>query len=227
MSDKAKSEQDQIEENPLRTVGRMVFAFFSSYGLACVVLTLLTLLTFIGTLEMRKLGLYATTDKYFSSMFVVQEVGRMRIPLPGGMLLMMLLFINLLCGAIIKARKRWRAPGMLIAHGGILFMLLAGLVDFLATESGSLILRERAGLGLRFEEVERGALVVGVGGNLAGKEAGIQQGDVLLGVTYAGEDGRTRWGGRKIYRRLLSGGGRVPAWSVGSCCGATDDRDGR
>jgi len=193
MSDKVKGNPDrksqEWEENPWLVIGKYIFAFFASWGLASVVLTLLCLLTFIGTLEMRELGLYTTTSTYFSSWFVMQEIGQMRIPIPGGMLLMILLFINLLCGAIIKARKKWRTPGMLIAHGGILFMLLAGLVDYLATESGSLILRERADLGVRFEEVERGALVVGVGGNLVGKEAGIQQGDVLLGVTFAGEDG--------------------------------------
>ena len=100
-----------------------------------------------------------------------------------------LLFINLLCGAITKARKSWRTPGMLIAHSGMLLMIVAGLVAFLLTRSGSLILYERADLGLRFEEVENGAAVVGLAGNEVGKEAGIKLGDVLVGVTRPGEDG--------------------------------------
>ena len=68
-------------------------------------------------------------NKYFNSFFLVHALfGKIPIPLPGVYLLSVLLFINLTCGAIIRVTKDWRHPGMLIAHGGILYMLIAGFV---------------------------------------------------------------------------------------------------
>ena len=181
----------------------MVFDFFASFGLACVVMALLCLLTFAGTMHMVDLGLHETGNRYFESLFVYYEFnvdeqlraetgdgGGFRLYwMPGGMLLMSLLFINLLCGAIIRARKDPKRPGMLIAHGGMLFMLFAGLVAFLMMRESNLPLWEESSFGAEFEATAGGAKVTAVGDGSTAEMAGVEVGDILITVTAPGGDG--------------------------------------
>jgi hypothetical protein len=123
-----------------------IFHFLASYGLACVLLFLLLLLVLFGTLEQVNNGLYAVQEKYFNSFLVTDlHIGSSVIPvlLPGAYPLMVLLFLNLVCGAIIRAPKNWRQPGMLIAHGGIIFLVLASFVTAEMSYSGHMTLFER------------------------------------------------------------------------------------
>jgi len=120
---------------------KKLFDYLASYGFAVILLIFLTLLTFFGTLEQAHTSLYDVQNKYFNSFFVVHDLfGRIPIPLPGVYLLSVLLFINLTCGALIRARKEWRRPGMVIAHFGILYMLVAGFVTFHFSTSGQMTL---------------------------------------------------------------------------------------
>lgn len=128
---------------------KRVLDFCASYGFAVVILGFLLLLTLFGTLEQVEHGLFQAQKKYFESFFLLHHfgpipfIGTIPVPLPGVYLLMILLFINLLSGAIIRAPKDWRRPGMLIAHGGILFMIIAGFVTYEFSVSGHMTLYER------------------------------------------------------------------------------------
>ncbi|MCF6286214.1 MAG: hypothetical protein L3K26_13650, partial [Candidatus Hydrogenedentes bacterium] len=119
---------------------KKIITFFASYGFAVIILTLLTILTLFGTLEQANSSLFDVQNKYFNSLFLVHHIGPIGIPLPGVYLLSTLLFINLTCGAIIRVPKEWKKPGMLIAHGGILYMLLAGFVTYHYSTSGQMTL---------------------------------------------------------------------------------------
>ena len=55
---------------------------------------------------------------------------------------MSLLFLNLLAGTILRVRKNPRAPGLFIAHVGILFLLLGGFVTFKYSTKGAMVLYE-------------------------------------------------------------------------------------
>jgi len=99
----------------------LLLAFFRSFGLATVTLSLLLLITFLGTLEQVEHGLYESQVKYFESLFVpsidvacclramhIPYQGAFDLPiyiLPGGYLLMMVLGINMLFGGIIRLKK--------------------------------------------------------------------------------------------------------------------------
>lgn len=124
----------------------LLFRFFSSFGLAVVILSLLLIITLLGTLSQSDIGLLDSQRKYFDSWSVVHDfhLGRAVIPLwlPGGMALMMLLFVNMACGAVIRMRKGWRTIGVLISHLSIMFMLAAGYVSFLYKTEGALPLFE-------------------------------------------------------------------------------------
>ncbi len=122
---------------------KRLFDFLASYGLSIVLLLLLMLLVFFGTLEQTRLGLYEVQQRYFESFIVVHPLfGRIPLPMPGGYLLLGLVFVNMLCGAILKAPKRLARPGLLIAHGGVLFLIVAGFVAHHYALSGNLPLFE-------------------------------------------------------------------------------------
>lgn len=152
---------------------------FSSFGLATAVLTLLLLVTWLGTLEQLEHGLYDSQLKYFESWWItgidvaccmramhIPHAGAFTLPLimPGGLLLMFLLAVNMTLGGLIRLKKEavWlvklplrvvtgrfselkptpRAVGVFIAHFSIVFMLLAGLFSLLFKWDGAVSLRE-------------------------------------------------------------------------------------
>ncbi len=119
-----------------------IYNFLSGYTLAVILLSILLVLTYLGTMAQVEVGLYDASEKYFESFFLKDKIGPVPIVLPGVYLVSVLLFLNLLLGAIIRARKSWKRPGMLIAHGGILYILFAGFVAFHFTEEGSMMLYE-------------------------------------------------------------------------------------
>ncbi len=126
--------------NKQKSIPQKAFDFLSSYGLAVVLLALLLALTFFGTFAQVEHGLYDASNMYFESFIVVDDFKGIPLALPGVYLVSIVLFVNLLCGAIIRARKSWRRPGMIIAHGGILFILFSGFVAFHFTREGSMLL---------------------------------------------------------------------------------------
>jgi hypothetical protein len=114
-----------------------VFAVFSSLGLATILLLLLGILTWFATLEQVEHGLFATLNKYFDwkQPFLVPDLESLRIndklvpiPLPGGYWLCALLLVNLILGGVIRIRKGRKQIGVIIAHFGIIYMLIAGAV---------------------------------------------------------------------------------------------------
>ena len=80
--------------------------------------------------------------KYFDSWFLLEDVGPIKIPLPGATLLMAMLFVNMVCGGIIRIRKNWRTFGVVIAHCSIFTLLVAGLVSIFYKVEGNLRLIE-------------------------------------------------------------------------------------
>ncbi len=138
-----------------------LFAFLSSFGLATSVLAMLLVLTFLGTLEQAEHGLVASQARYFESAFIDRidigacwralafngywDIGNVTLPLyivPGGYTLMAILFVNLLCGGIMRIRKSPKTIGVIISHFAILFMIAAGAVTHHFAKEGNLNLRE-------------------------------------------------------------------------------------
>jgi len=139
-------EQEGKKTQREKSVFQIIFDFFSSFGLAAVTMLLLLVLTWLGTLEQVSNGLHATVLKYFSwkSPIIFPEFGgkTLPIPLPGAFWVSTVLFINMCCGGIIRARKGWKTIGVLISHFGILFMLVGGAITHFSSERGNLVLKE-------------------------------------------------------------------------------------
>ncbi|MCA8952674.1 MAG: cytochrome c biogenesis protein ResB [Planctomycetes bacterium] len=133
-------------------LGRIV-AFFASMKLAVVVLVLLGLLTWLGTLAQVQKGLFVVQKEYFEGWFVIadlplsfwgKELFALRVPLPGAMPLMAVLFVNLIVGGFVRLRWSMRNVGVLITHLGIALLLVAGFVKLEYSTSGAVSLFEAA-----------------------------------------------------------------------------------
>jgi len=115
---------------------------FSSLWLSALLLSLLALLTWLGTLEQVDHGLYEVQKKYFESFFLFHEVGPISIPLPGANLVMWLLLVNIVIGGIVRMRKSKATIGVLITHLGIILLLVAGFVKNYFSTDGHITLFE-------------------------------------------------------------------------------------
>lgn len=100
----------------------------SSYGLAGGLLFLLTLVTLLGTLNQVEESLFESQKKYFESLWIIDRVGFLPVFLPGGALLLGVLFVNLVLGTILKIRRSWRSLGLYTAHAGILLLIVSAFV---------------------------------------------------------------------------------------------------
>jgi hypothetical protein len=134
--------------------GRL-FKLLSGFGLATTLLVLLMVLTWLATLEQVHFGLHATLNKYFhykevfvfpdAGVFSADLVGKRLPPLLGGYWVCALLVLNLTLGGIIRMRKGWKTAGVLMAHFGIVFMIVAGGVSQLKEQRGVMMLSEKEG----------------------------------------------------------------------------------
>jgi hypothetical protein len=133
---------DPITTPPPRSLASRIFDILSGYGLATILLLLMGLLTWFATLEQVEVGLYPTLNKYFhwKSVFLLPEIkGKIvPLPLPGGYWVGVVLLVNLTLGGVIRIRKGWKHAGNLIAHCGIIFMLVAGGVAHHFSERGNM-----------------------------------------------------------------------------------------
>ena len=98
-----------------------------------VCLSLLFVLTFLGTIHQIDNGIYSAQKKYFESF--VALVGGF-LPLPGAQLVLWVLFVNLVAATIYRFAYKVKRIGILIIHGG-LFALFFGMffTQYFAEES--------------------------------------------------------------------------------------------
>ncbi len=120
-----------------------------SMKLTVAVLLLLALLTYLGTIAQVEQGLWQVQKDYFESWVVAVDLFRwpgsdrmIKFPLPGAYPLMVVLFLNLLVGGVVRLRRRWQNGGILLTHLGIMSLLLAGFVKLHFSHAGHLALYE-------------------------------------------------------------------------------------
>ena len=101
------------------------FRFLTSYTLTVIILLLLIVLTFWGTLYQVDYGLYVTKQRFFNSWFLL--AGGF-LPFPGGRLVMWAGFINLLAVTLFRLSYRWSKMGIILTHVGLLILLVSSSV---------------------------------------------------------------------------------------------------
>ncbi len=104
------------------------------------------MLTWLATLEQVDSGLHHTLRKYFhwQAFYLVPEIYGELLPLvlPGGYWVCTLLGVNLSLGVLLRRRKGWQHAGLLIAHCGIIYLLVAGAVTHHFSQRGKLCVVE-------------------------------------------------------------------------------------
>jgi len=117
-----------------------------SQRLAVALLVLLGVLTWLGTLAQVDKGLFDVQREYFESWIVRQKLPALlggpwwSLPLPGAYPVLVLLFVNLLVGGMLRLRLSRRTVGVMITHVGIGLLLVAGFVKLHGSYSGNLAL---------------------------------------------------------------------------------------
>lgn len=120
-----------------------VIGVLGSFWLAAVLLILLLLLTWLGTLQQQYDPIYEVQERYFRSMFVIHYVeGQYPIPLIGGYPILALLMLNLLVGGLWRMRKGASTLGVFIVHLGIVILFLGSFVEDQMSTKGVMIVQE-------------------------------------------------------------------------------------
>lgn len=119
------------EESLLKSICKTSWKILGSYTLGIILMAVLLVLTFYGTIYQtgQHVGMTSAeaAEQFFGSSFVLIPLGGsdaiLALPLPGMWIICCILFVNLLIGGIIRARKGFSHWGVLIAHIGILVLL--------------------------------------------------------------------------------------------------------
>ncbi len=140
-----------------RSTVASVLAAVSSMRITVVLLLLLGVLTFAGTLAQEHLSPIDAQREYFESAFVVWDTKvplfgirngsdalTVKVPLPGGYTILLLLFVNLVVGGVVRHRWTKRNLGILVTHLGIGLLLVAGFVKMHWSHQGHVSLFEGA-----------------------------------------------------------------------------------
>lgn len=114
----------------------------SSHGLTTFLLVALMIITLVGTIAQRKMGLFQSQKIYFSSYFFTFPLGPLKIPFLGGLTVLSLLFLNLITAFALKFRFRWRMLGLWICHIGIFLLLVGSFLTFKFSWEGYVDLSE-------------------------------------------------------------------------------------
>ncbi len=116
-----------------KSLPEKILDYASSMGVGVICFLLLGLLVWFSTLEQAENGLKATLDRYYSykAIYVVPHLeGRpVFIPLPGAYWVCAVLFVNLFLGGILRIRKGINQIFIIIAHTGMIMLLVVGMVD--------------------------------------------------------------------------------------------------
>jgi len=124
--------------SPLEAVG----AALGSLRLSVAIVFLMAVVTFCGTLAQEHTALLDVQLRYFESWWILEPIGRIVLPLPGGLTLMIALAINLAVGGMLRLKRTWSRVGVLITHLGVAMLLLAGAVRYAFAEEGMVLLYE-------------------------------------------------------------------------------------
>lgn len=102
------------------------------------VLPFMILVLVVGTVTQKELGILVAEQRYFSSYFYILGF----IPLPGGLTLISILFINLLAKFLFKSEWSWVKSGTIISHFGVLILILGGALTYATSHEGYVMIGE-------------------------------------------------------------------------------------
>lgn len=104
----------------------------------CYTLLWLMVLTVVGSIAQKYVGLHEAQMRYFSSWILWAGF----FPLPGGRLTMVVLFVNLLARLVFASPMRLRRSGIIVSHLGALLLLVGGFITAYYSFEGYMLIPE-------------------------------------------------------------------------------------
>jgi len=126
----------------------------ASLRLTVTLLAFAMVLIFVGTIAQTRLGVWQAVDQYFRSpiawvdpsLFIPGEGPPteipFRLPLPGGLTLVVLLIVNLFAAHSVRRRTLLKQPGLLVLHAGLIVLLGGELATGFLSEEGLMSIDE-------------------------------------------------------------------------------------
>ena len=108
----------------IKTIASRVWAFFKSFQLTIVLLTLLMCLVVLCTLAQVEMGTQGAVNAYMRSFIVWRQPMLLHLPFPGGALVGLFLTLNLIAKTL-DIKLSWTKAGMWLVHCGLV-VLFAG-----------------------------------------------------------------------------------------------------
>lgn len=118
-----------------------VAAVLGSYLLGIIALLNLFVLTLVGTLRQADEGIYRVQHEFFESWWVVPNPS-VPFVIPGGYTAMGALTVSLVVGGLIRIRWKVRNIGVIVAHIGIVVMMVGGYIEHRTSIYGAISLAE-------------------------------------------------------------------------------------
>lgn len=115
----------------------------TSLRLTIVCLSLAMVLVFMGTLAQQNLDAFYAQKKYFDTWFVfwTPRGTGLSIPVfPGGFLLGSVFLVNLTAAHLARFKLAWKKAGIILAHTGLILLLLGGLFTALWSRESQMII---------------------------------------------------------------------------------------
>lgn len=135
---------------------KTILDLFTSLKLTVVTLACAMVLVFSGTLAQVELGLWQVQTRFFGSFIVWWPLGGsgFGIPIfPGGYTVGGVLLINLVAVHLRRFKYTWAKTGLLLAHFGLILLLLGQLTTGLLQEESAMSIEE--GQSKNYSEVHR------------------------------------------------------------------------
>ncbi|WP_372368878.1 cytochrome c biogenesis protein ResB [Candidatus Uabimicrobium sp. HlEnr_7] len=122
--------------------------FLSSHGLTVISLLFLMVITIIGTIDQKFIGLYQSQKIYFESIYFTIKLFKANgyvffLPLPGGYTILAVLFVNLILAFVFKFRWRLRTFGIIVCHIGLLLLLIGSYLTYAYSVHGHMTFAEK------------------------------------------------------------------------------------
>lgn len=111
---------------PIKIANWRPLRILASLQFTVICLLFMALLVIGGTILQAEKGIYAAQQHIFQS-WIFRLFGV--LPLPGMMLIGVLLFGNLLCAVIFRLKYKWTGLGILLIHIGLLVLLAGGFIS--------------------------------------------------------------------------------------------------
>lgn len=138
----------------MRDIWDSFVKFFVSLKLTVVLLAMSIILIFAATLDQVHLGVWGVQQKYFQAFIVLWNVKGIPVPVfPGGYFVGGLLLVNLIAAHAFRFKLSWKKSGIILAHTGIILLLVGELLTGLFSKEYKLQLSD--GQALNYAESYR------------------------------------------------------------------------